>query len=249
MTDDAKFAFRPRLIPTVCTIVLVPILASLGFWQLDRAQQKTDQQNLYQSRYDAPAITIGVNRESPEELKFRQVQVTGRWDLSREFYLDNQVLDGQPGYHVITPLVLRGEQIAALVNRGWILASPDRSIAPKAKSPATMETTVAGIAVVPSRDVFVLKADPVLGAKWQTVWQTLDLTRFADAAPYRIHGIVIRMNADHSDGFARRWKPLDNVWIYRHKAYAFQWFALAATLLVIYFVFAVRRQPKSENAS
>jgi surfeit locus 1 family protein len=32
--------FSPRPIPTVATVVLLPILISLGFWQLDRAAQK-----------------------------------------------------------------------------------------------------------------------------------------------------------------------------------------------------------------
>ena len=35
-----QFQFRPRLIPTLVTMVLLPLLISLGIWQLNRTAEK-----------------------------------------------------------------------------------------------------------------------------------------------------------------------------------------------------------------
>ena len=63
-----KVVFRPKLIPTLCTIAIAPMLAGLGFWQMDRAQQKIDIQSKFESRYHAPPVSIGARLESAEEI-------------------------------------------------------------------------------------------------------------------------------------------------------------------------------------
>jgi len=35
-----RFCFTPKLLPTLATLLVLPLLISLGFWQLDRADQK-----------------------------------------------------------------------------------------------------------------------------------------------------------------------------------------------------------------
>ncbi len=235
-----KLEFRFRLIPTLCTLALLPALMGLAFWQLDRAEQRMDIQDLYQSRADATPISIGATIESPRELEFHRLRAKGVWDANYEFLLDNRIRNGQPGFHVITPLVFRGEKSAILVNRGWIPGVPDRSQLPTVETVAG-ESTVTGSAVIPPQDPFVLKdPPPIQPGNWPRIWQTLDLERFANAVPYQIQGVVILLDNTHPDGFERAWPPPDSSWIARHKAYAFQWFALGATLLVIYFLLAFR---------
>ena len=41
---------RPGLWPTVATALLLPVLAGLGLWQLDRAEQKQRLQSEYDRR-------------------------------------------------------------------------------------------------------------------------------------------------------------------------------------------------------
>jgi len=125
-----KLDFRPRLVPTICTLILAPILVVLGMWQLDRAQTKTDILNRFQDRSATPPIDPTTDAFSPETIEFRNIQVTGTWDDQFQFLLDNRVLNGQAGYYVITPLVLNHNNLAVLINRGWIAASADRSQLP-----------------------------------------------------------------------------------------------------------------------
>ena len=243
-----RVQFRPRLIPSICTLILAPILAALGMWQLDRAKEKADIQTKHQSRFTAAPIDLAVDVTLPQDIEFYPIRVTGRWDESRQFYLDNQILGGRAGYHVITPLLLRGAETGVLVNRGWILASPDRSEVPSVET-SDDETTVTGIAVIPPSEVFQLEEQAPIQGKWETVWQALDLVRFDDAAPYSIANFVIQMDKEHPSGFERQWNQPTDKWILRHKAYAFQWYALCAALLVIYCVFTFRPSPESDSES
>ncbi|MDE0308331.1 MAG: SURF1 family protein [Acidiferrobacterales bacterium] len=239
-----KVRFRPRPVPTLCTIVLVPILVGLGLWQTDRAEQRTATLELYTTRIDSPPITIGAALESPEEIEYRQVRTGGTWDQSREFFLDNQVSSRRAGYHVITPLLLQGGTTAVLVNRGWIPAAADRSIVPHTQ-PLTGTADVVGVAVIPAQDAFTLEDDGPLDEHSSPVWQVLDFQRFEDAAPYSLQGFVIQLDPAMTGGFERDWKPPSDEWVFRHKAYAFQWFTLCAALLVIYFLFAFRPHKES----
>ena len=239
-----KVTFRPRPVPTLCTLILAPVLVGLGLWQTDRAEQRTATVELYTTRIHSPPITIGATLEAPGEIEYRQVRTSGTWDQSREFFLDNQVSNRRAGYHVITPLLLKGGTTAVLVNRGWILAPADRSILP-VTDPLTGIADIVGVAVIPPEYTFTLKDDGPLDEISSPVWQVLDLQRFEDAAPYPVQKFVIQLDPSIPTGFEREWKPPSDEWIFRHKAYAFQWFALCAALLVIYFLLAFRPHKES----
>ncbi len=241
-----KVHFRPRLIPTICTLILAPLLGSLGFWQLDRAKEKTEIQNRYLSRFSEPPIQITSSESSVEDIEFHMVTVTGSWDDTHQFLLDNRVLNGRAGYFVFAPVILQDGKTAVLVNRGWILASADRSKLPELQR-IEGETTVTGTAVIPPEDVFQLKDQQPIGETWETVWQVLDIKRFNKTVPYATLNFIVQMNPDHPEGFERQWSLPNDEWILRHKGYAFQWFALCAALLVIYCLFTFRPSQGSNS--
>ncbi len=236
-----KRPFRPRLVPAICVAIATPILISLGLWQLDRAAQRQDAMKRYESRIAAPALPIGAQMETPHDMEYRQITASGAWDQTKEFLLDNQVLNTRAGYHVITPLVLGDHKTAVLVNRGWIQAPADRTHIPQI--PRLDESgSISGIAVLPPSEHFLLKDPEPLGAIWQPLWQALDIERFREAVGYRLHDFVVVLDRGHPSGFEYDFTMRQDAWIVRHKAYALQWFALAATLLVIYFVAISRRR-------
>ena len=53
---------------------------------------------------------------------------------------------------------------------------------------------------------------------------------------------VVELDRSESHGFAREWRPHRGIGPERHRGYAFQWFALAATLLAIYTFVNLRRR-------
>lgn len=233
--------FRSRIIPALCVIILVPPLAMLGFWQLDRADEKTKRLQLFEQRSSSRPLRVGAQMETPSEMEFRQVTAKGRWDGARQFLLDNQVLRSRAGYHVITPLVLRGGNTAVLVDRGWIPAPLDRSVPPRVE-PVTQQDAISGIAIIPDQDPFLLKRQQPIGDQWQYVWQALEIDRYREAVDYQLHDFIIVLDAGHERGFEHDWTMPGDAWIVRHEAYAVQWFALAATVVIIYLAVIIRRR-------
>ncbi len=67
-----RYRFRPGWITTLVFIVLLPVLIGLGFWQLERAGQKTELRDRYTAR--GRMEPVDVNRQSLD---------AGRMDLPR----------------------------------------------------------------------------------------------------------------------------------------------------------------------
>jgi cytochrome oxidase assembly protein ShyY1 len=90
--------------------------------------------------------------------------------------------------------------------------------------------------VVPSTRVVELSEQVTEGR----IWQNLMVERYRRAMPISIQPFVILQNSALDDGLVREWDPPD-FGIERHYGYAFQWFGLAATIVVFYAVTQLRR--------
>lgn len=234
------YRFRPGLVPTIAVLLLVPVLTSLGFWQLDRAAQKRAIQVEYDARSQEPALAIGVQARAAEELRFHRVVAKGSYDPAYQILIDNRIHRGQAGYHVITPLRIGDGKMRVLVNRGWVPLGATRAELPPAPAPqGTLE--VRGIATVPREIAFMLGEPEPLSGSWRRVWQHLDMPRYAQAVPFPVQPVVILLDPESAaGGFTRDWDRL-NAGIAVHQGYAFQWFTLAAAVLVLYVVLNLSR--------
>jgi surfeit locus 1 family protein len=94
----------------------------LGFWQLDRLQERRDRNEAIASAMMLPPIPLPDSLASvlaaPERYVYRRVTAQGHYDLTAELVLRGRSLAGRPGVHLLSPLVLAGDT-AVLVNRGW----------------------------------------------------------------------------------------------------------------------------------
>ena len=232
-----------RFVPLLATAVLLPCLIALGMWQLDRSRQKLEIRELVASRVDAPAIDLSQGSSAAlanaGDVAFRAVSATGVYDVAGQVLIDNRIHQGQAGYHVLTPLRFNTQSHAVLVNRGWVPWGNDRTILPDTPAPDGA-VTVSGRAIVPG-EYFELEAPE--NVELAAVWQNLDLDRFARRVGYPLMPIVVELDeTSDAGGFVRRWRDHDDGWVERHRGYAFQWFSLAATLVIINLVLWVRRR-------
>lgn len=152
------------------------------------------------------------------------------FDARYTVFIDNRVHRGVPGYHVVTPLKLEGSDRSVLVNRGWIARSASRTELPRVETPQG-PVTVQGVAIVPRLRTLEL-SDTVMEGP---IWQNLTIDRYRAARPIAIQPFMIRQEGDVRDGLVRDWEAPD-FGIDKHYGYAFQWFALAATIVVFYAV-------------
>lgn len=104
-------------------LLVVPSFIWLGFWQLDRAEQRAASVDLQQDNVAAEPVPVEelatVGSDVPPEDRWRTVEAEGTWDTDHQLLLRNRDGSQGVGFHVLTPLVT-DDGTALLVNRGWI---------------------------------------------------------------------------------------------------------------------------------
>jgi len=235
-----------RLVPLLAFLLVFPTLIALGFWQLDRAEQKRSLQAKYDARMSDEPITIGDELKKPADLQFHRVSIAGYYDESHTVFLDNRVHKGVPGYYVITPLKLSRSKTRVLINRGWVPQGISRAKLPDVQPPESLQRII-GVATVPHAKVFRLAPAEPIGREWQQVWQHMDMKRFAEAVSYPVQPVVVLLDpASRAGGFVREWRRLDTG-IALHQGYAFQWFSLAVALAAIGVFFFFLRAKEDDD--
>lgn len=207
----------------------------LGYWQIDRAQQKLQIAAAMQQRANAPAIHVGAAPLSAAELEYRTVEARGEFDTKGMVLLDNRVNKGRVGYEVVMPLRLAGSDMHLLVDRGWIQGTGTRNHLPAVSTPRG-EVEITGVAVIPGRAMYELSADTIEGA----VWQNLTIGRYVEHMGYKVQPVLVRQTSAVQDGLLREWQVSDRE-INVHRSYALQWFALAGLIFVIYLFMSFKR--------
>src|ERR1700760_3278690 len=118
--------FAPRPFTTLLTIVLIAMLVSLGFWQLQRAAQKRVLYDEFAAGGDAARA---IDLQTPRLPRYSHVEATGHYDADRQILIDNMFNAERAGYFVITPFALQGGGWT-LVNRGWVPLGRSRADRP-----------------------------------------------------------------------------------------------------------------------
>lgn len=233
--------FRPRLWLTVATLPVLAVLIGLGIWQLERLEWKNALVAEMKGRMGGPAIELP--RPLPEdlsELRFRRVELRGRFRHEHELHRRAQPLRNTRGAHVITPLVLDdGREV--LVNRGWV---PLTKLDPAERPGSQPEGKVTLEAIVREGGwdgaSWLRPANDPAGNSW--LW--MDLDRMADAAG--LANPVTHLYVDAVAGTNPGKWPLGGQTRVNlrndHLNYALTWFALAFGLVVIYVLFHLRRE-------
>ncbi len=233
-----SFEFKPALWPTIAALIIVPGFCGMGIWQLSRAVDKQERLQAYvQSEQFAPA-NIGLDQVFDAQPGFRQVRLTGHYDIQHQFLLDNQMQAGSVGYHVFTPLLLT-DQHAILVNRGWLPQGATRLDLPVIATPEG-SVTITGV-LSPAPGYGMLLGDDIESDKvWPRVVQAIVLTRLQREMSGELAPQVLLLDPAEPGGFVREWKIVQ-FGPERNRGYAFQWFSMAAAVLFIYIGVNTRR--------
>lgn len=232
------------VVPMLVAVGAVALFTALGFWQLGRADFKRDLAADYR-RHAASGPTAVSSAGALNGLpRFAPVSVTGRFMASRQIYLDNRIRQGRAGVHVFTPLALSDGGVV-LVNRGWLPLTDRAAPLPPAPAPAGHVSLQGLVAEPPATGIRLGEAPPSPDWPWLTPYLTIsDAER---ALGRRLSDRVILLAEGEAHGFPRDWEP-DTLTPRRHLGYAFQWFAMAAAVSVIWVVMGWRsRRARQEG--
>ena len=233
----AGYRFSPSLLPTAAAAVVFGLLSGLGLWQLDRAAGKEERQGAFEA---ARAIVLDETSLEGEIREFARVDLEGRYDPSHQFLQDNRTHQGRPGYYVLTPFRVASRG-AVLVNRGWVPAGPDRTALPEIAAPADA-LRLRGTVRLPREDLFVLGDTGYAASGWPRVVQRVEIDAMQRSLDYPLAAWLVALDRDAPHGFVREWKAAPGLSPERHRGYAFQWFALATALFVIWVAVSLKRR-------
>jgi surfeit locus 1 family protein len=214
---------------------MVAVTVSLGNWQTRRAEQKLQAQEHREERAGAPALDLPAFPVRVEDFADIPVRARGEFKPAHTLYLDNKVLRGMVGYHVLTPLKIAGGNLHVIVNRGWVAAGARREDLPPIRTPPG-EVSLEGFALVPARFHYELGSDTGAGP----VVQNLALDRMGERTGLSLQPIVLYQTSDSGDGLLRAWQRADSG-ADTHRGYALQWYLLAALTMVLYVTYSFRR--------
>lgn len=236
MTENKRWR-KPSLFNFLLAIVVASLLSGLGIWQLQRADEKKQMQLDSEQRKNDLPLTLELPFKADENLRFRSMRVEGTFINSKQFVLDNQVLDHQVGYHIFTPLLLSDAKTVLLVDRGWLPLQGSREQLPEI-SVGEEPREVVGTIYVPYGKAYSLGTVDNDGLDWPRLIQYLDFEQLEARLGMEVLPITLRINPEQKDAFDAQWplvasRSSGQLSYEVHIGYAVQWFALAATVLVI----------------
>lgn len=237
------------------TALLLPLLFGLGFWQLDREQEKRALAERFAQRQSQPAVDVAGLDRTRDDLAYLPVVLRGRYVPGQYLLQDNRIQQGRFGYEVIALFELAGKAGYALVNRGWIAGDPARQSLPEVTQPDT-GLELRGQVYVPPDPPYLLAEQAVPVDDWPRVIQALETPTLVPALEGRLDAPVfphaVRLDADAPGALSVDWQVV-NLSPETHRGYAVQWFAMAAVLL-LFFVFRssnlwqlLRHRSRQEN--
>ena len=226
MTHRSRF-----LLITIATLLLIAATFSLGQWQLRRAAQKQALQTAIESK---SGLAVLFNKELvalKDVAIYRKTQLKGYWQSQHTVYLDNRPMKGKTGFWVLTPLQLEGGEQTIVVQRGWVPRDfSRRTNLPSVESPSGLVSVQGRIAPPPGK-LYEFK-----GADEGRIRQNLDLAAFRAQVGLPLLDVSLLQTDPASEGLLRDWAAPDDG-LAKHYGYAFQWFALSALTLFLYFWF------------
>ena len=121
-----RFLVTPRWLALhLATVAAIAGTLFLGSWQMQAYAEQEERERVAQANLaeDAPespiADVVPVGQALPVDAVSRPVTASGRYDDTQTLLLPGRELDGQTGWHVVTPLVGSDGSVTPVL-RGWV---------------------------------------------------------------------------------------------------------------------------------
>ncbi len=224
----------PKLLAAIITLTCCIVMVFLGFWQLDRMEQKQQRlASITQKQASGPVdFSQTLNMPDPRDV---HVAVTGIPDRQSVLLLDNQIHDGVPGYDVLVPV--QTDYGWLLVNYGWVEAPRYRDQLPAFSITADTQQ-FEGVVTRPSDNPMIRETATGSDA-FPMVVQQADTAVLSQLLNRQLRSEVLVLT-EESDQYVRRWEPVV-MSPQKHLGYAIQWFGLALAAAVIGTVAIIRK--------
>lgn len=216
------------LVPSILILATMAFLVSLGFWQLDRADQKRTIEASIQ-KANTGVVELIINQNELLNKEYYEVRLQGSYIGDKQFIYDNQIVDQASGYYVLTPFVLTGQSNAIMINRGFIPWNGRRDqLADIAVDYAPREIKIQ--VSKPIKRIELKTSD--ISNQFPVLIQAIDFDVIEEISSTSFVDVIGLLDPSSDDGFVRKWEPYTGS-IEKHIGYAIQWFLMALVLGII----------------
>lgn len=228
----SKLRFKPTLWPTLFSVPAVIVMIGLCIWQVQRLYWKEGLIAERAARVAADPVALPPAGGDLSDMEYRRVRLEGTFLHDKELFLGARSMNGNVGYHVLTPFALTGGE-TVLVDRGWVPVerkAPER----RAEGQVAGAQSLEGVARLAHGQAWMQPDnEPV-----NNMWFFVDPPAMAAAS-----GVALRTDLYVDAGLA------ENPGLYPvggqtrielpndHLQYAVTWGLLAAALAVIYVLY------------
>ena len=211
---------RHKFIFSIFVFIFISTFVVLGSWQLIRLNWKIELISQIENSLKNEPVNLSDN--TPKN--YLRIKTSGIIDFDKQIYLYNLNEKGQPGFDVVTPMSVDGENF--LLNRGWIPFNEKGN----EKIDILVSLNIAGTL---KKQLKANRFKPKNNIQ-KNYWFTLNRKDIFQYTAKNFSPFIIYLNSDLDMPKAKIVTAnISN----NHKKYAITWFSLAFSTLVFYLYF------------
>ncbi len=211
---------KHKLLFSVFIIFFIFVFVALGTWQIIRLNWKNNLILEIENSLKNPPVQLSQSNQQ----NFLKIKTSGRVDFEKQIYLYNLNDSGTPGFEVLNPILIDGENY--LLNRGWIpfekKDTPEINILDQNNIEGTLKTQGRKNIFKPDNDI------------QENYWFSLNREDISKFTGKEFSKYIIYLDGNYQ--FPRPKKITANI-SNNHKKYAMTWFSLAISILLLYLYF------------
>ena len=211
---------RHKFLFSVFTIFFILVFIALGTWQIIRLNWKNNLILEIESSLKNPPVELTQSNKE----NYLKIKTSGSVDFEKQIYLYNLSDSGTPGFEVINPILIDGDNY--LLNRGWI---PFEKKDTQEINILDQNNIVGTLRLQGKKNIF--KPDNDIKENYWFSLNRQDVLKFTGK---KFSKYIIYLDGNYQ--FPRPKKITANI-SNNHKKYAMTWFSLAISILLLYLYF------------
>ncbi len=233
-----RYVFNPLML--FLFLLFFWVFSALSLWQVYRVYDK--QATVEQIEFANKEIPLSIKQLSNEYILdhlFYRALATGQFIAEKCFFVENVVMDGEPGMFVYCPFNLDEDERWLLVNMGWIKRSKNRLELPDYKvtgDPVKIE----GFIKHPRSKPVVTAGGNKPNTELENLWVYFDFESLKQQSSLDFYPIELQLISNVNPALERQW-PEFKAKIGMHIGYAIHWAAFALVTLGLFIKFNFKK--------
>ena len=211
---------KHKFLFSVFIIFFIFVFIALGTWQIIRLNWKNNLILEIENSLKNPPVQLSQSNQQ----NYLKIKTSGRVDFEKQIYLYNLNDSGTPGFEVLNPILIDGENY--LLNRGWIpfekKDTPEINILDQNNIEGTLKTQGRKNIFKPDNDIE------------ENYWFSLNREDISKFTGKEFSKYIIYLDGNYQ--FPKPKKITANI-SNNHKKYAMTWFSLAISIFLLYLYF------------